>query len=166
MTTSSLMVLVYPDEKVANEVMDTIKSLQARGLLEIEDACIVTKDEHSNVNVHQGHNLPLLAAAGGAILGSLIGLIFAAPYVGAMVGATAGVMGGSLADIGIDDEFMESVGRELGPNNSALFLMLHHITVDKSIPELAKHGGKILHTSFTRVQEERVKKIFESSPHP
>jgi uncharacterized membrane protein len=166
MVTSSLMVLVYPDENVASEVMDTIKILQARGLLEIEDACIVTKDENSNVKVHQGHNLPLIAAAGGAILGSLIGLIFAAPYVGAMVGATAGVMGGSLADIGIDDDFIQSVGREMGPKNSALFLLLHHITVDKSIPELAKHGGKILHTSFSRVQEERVKKIFESSPHP
>lgn len=165
MTTSTVMVLVYPEERIADEVMDTIKNLQGKGLLEIEDACVVIKDSHGKVKIHQSHNIPLLAAAGGAVLGTLVGLIFTAPYVGALVGATAGVMGGALADIGIDDDFMIKVGQELKPRNSALFLLLHHITVDKAIPELAHHGGKILHTSFSRVQEDRVKKIFNSSVH-
>ncbi|WP_413290512.1 DUF1269 domain-containing protein [Bdellovibrio sp. HCB337] len=167
MMTSTVMVLVYPEEQIADEVMDTIKDLQAKGLLEIEDACVVIKDPQNKVKIHQSHNIPLLAAAGGAVLGTLVGLIFAAPYVGAVVGVTAGVMGGALADVGIDDGFMMNVGHEMKAGNSALFLLLHHITIDKAIPELAKHGGKILHTSFSRVQEERVKKIFNSSvQHP
>lgn len=167
MTTSTVMVLVYPEMQIADEVMTTIKDLQGRGLLEIEDACVVIKDSDAKIKIHQSHNLPLLAAAGGAILGTLVGLIFTAPYVGALVGATAGVMGGALADVGIDDGFMMNVGHEMKPGNSALFLLLHHITVDKAIPELAKHGGKILHTSFSRMQEDRVRKIFNSSvQHP
>jgi uncharacterized membrane protein len=166
MMNSTILVLVYPTEKVADEVMDTVKHLQSRGLVEIEDACVVTKDTSGRIQIHQSHNIPLLAAAGGAVLGTLIGLLFAAPYVGAAVGATAGIMGGTLADIGVDDDFMASVGNEMKPGTSALFLLLHHMTIDKSIPELAKHGGRILHTSFSRAQEERVKKMFESATHP
>lgn len=165
MMNSTILVLLYPEERVADEVMSTVKYLQGRGLIEIEDACVVIKEPSGRIEIHQSHNLPLLAAAGGAILGSLLGLLFAAPYVGAAVGATAGVMGGTLADIGVDDDFMESVGSEMNPGSSALFLLLHHITIDKAIPELAKHGGRILHTSLSRAQEDRVKKIFESGTH-
>jgi len=163
---STILVLVYPEERVADEVMDTVKHLQSMGLIEIEDACVVIKTAEGQIKLHQSHNLPLLAAAGGAILGSLVGLLFAAPYVGAAVGATAGIMGGTLADIGVDDDFMESVGKEMKPKSSALFLLLHHITIDKAIPELAKHGGKLLHTSLSRAQEERVKKMFQSGALP
>lgn len=163
---STIMVLVYPAEKIADDVMNTIKHLQSRGLVEIEDACVVVKDTAGRIKIHQSHNLPLLAAAGGAVLGTLLGLLFAAPYVGAAVGATAGIMGGTLADIGVDDDFMASVGNEMKPGTSALFLLLHQMTIDKAIPELAKHGGRILHTSFSRAQEERVKKIFDSGAHP
>lgn len=163
---STIMVLVYPTERVADEVMETVKHLQSMGLIEIEDACVVIKDTSGRIKIHQSHNLPLLAAAGGAVLGTLLGMLFAAPYVGAAVGATAGIMGGTLADIGVDDDFMASVGSEMKPGTSALFLLLHHMTIDKSIPELAKHGGRILHTSFSRAQEERVKKMFESGIHP
>lgn len=162
---STIMVLVYPEEQIADEVMETVKYLQSRGLIEIEDACVVAKGVNGRIKIHQSHNLPLLAAAGGAILGTLLGLLFAAPYIGAAVGATAGIMGGTLADLGVDDEFMASVGSEMKPGSSALFLLLHHITIDKSIPELAKHGGKILHTSLSRPQEDRVKKLFESGAH-
>lgn len=162
---STIMVLVYPTEKIADDVMDTVKHLQSRGLIEIEDACVVVKDSSGRIKIHQSHNLPLLAAAGGAVLGTLVGLLFAAPYVGAAVGATAGIMGGTLADIGVDDDFMASVGNEMKAGTSALFLLLHHITIDKAIPDLARHGGRILHTSFSKAQEERVKKMFESNAH-
>lgn len=163
---STILVLMYPHPNIADEVMDTVKHLQSRGLIEIEDACVVVKDDNGHIKIHQSHNLPLIAAAGGAILGSLIGLVFATPYVGAAVGATAGIMGGTLADIGVDDDFMETLGNDMKPGSSALFLLLHHMTVDKTIPELAKHGGKIVHTSLSRAQEERVKKIFENEAHP
>src|SRR5690606_26503563 len=112
---TTILVLVYPQERIADEVMDAVQILQAQGDLDLEDACVVVKDEKNKIKIHQSHNLPLVAATGGAVLGSIVGMIFLVPYVGAALGAAAGALGGLLADVGIDDDFMKAIGQQMQP---------------------------------------------------
>jgi uncharacterized membrane protein len=163
MTTSTILVLMYPEENIADEVMAKVHELQGQNWMELEDACVVVKDELGKIKIHQSYNLPLVAATGGALLGSIIGMIFLVPYIGAAVGAAAGVLGGLLADIGIDDDFMKTIALELGPKSSALFLLVKSVNLEKVVPELAAFDGTVLHTSFSEKQEIELIKMFEAA---
>ena len=52
------------------------------------------------------------------------------------VGAAAGAFGGALADVGIDDDFINSLRSKIEPGTSALFVMTDNAVVDKVVPEL------------------------------
>ena len=45
------------------------------------------------------------------------------PLLGLAVGAAAGALGGSLADVGIDDDFIAAVKAKVTPGTSALFVL-------------------------------------------
>ena len=46
--------------------------------------------------------------------------------------------------------------------SSALFILVRRVNFDKVLPELKPFGGKLLKTSLTNDQEERLKKALES----
>lgn len=58
-------------------------------------------------------------ALGGAFWGLLFGVVFFAP----LLGAAAGSLAGSLADLGIDDDFVAAVRRDVTPGTSALVVL-------------------------------------------
>jgi uncharacterized membrane protein len=163
MTSSTILVLVYPEATVADEVLEAVHRLQSESHLSLDDACVVLKDAKGKLKLHQNHNLPVIAATGGAVLGSIIGMIFLIPYVGAALGAAAGALGGKLAEIGIDDDFIQSLGQEIKPGSSALFLLLKTVDLEKCVPELASYGGTILHTSFSANQERELIRRFDEA---
>jgi len=72
---SELVAIVYPTEDRAREVLQTLCRLEAAHLLDLEDACYVTKDARGRVELHQSINVTARGALGGAFWGSLIGLI-------------------------------------------------------------------------------------------
>jgi uncharacterized membrane protein len=78
---------------------------------------------------------------------------------GAAVGA--GVLAGALADYGINDDFIRSLGETLEPGTSALFVLVRRATLDKVLPELRPFGGKIIHTSLSQEQEARLWQALE-----
>jgi len=49
----------------------------------------------------------------------LFGLLFFVPLLGMAVGAAAGAITGSLVDVGIDDDFIKSLRKEIQPGTSA-----------------------------------------------
>lgn len=163
MENSTILVIVYPEQKIADQVMDELERLHVNGGIEMEDACAVTKDEDGKVKIHQIHNLPLVAATGGAVLGTILGMVFLVPYIGAVIGAAAGALGGMLADVGIDDDFIRTLGTEINPQNSALFLQLKNPELSSIIPALAAHGAKVLHTSFTQPEEDQLMLMFDAA---
>lgn len=93
----------------------------------------------------------------------LIGMIFLNPLLGAAVGAGAGAVSGSLADIGISNEFMKQCGETLKPGTSALFVLVRKATPDKVLEQLKQFKGKVLKTSLTVDEEAELRKIFEKT---
>jgi len=158
-----LVAIVYPDEFRAAEVMATLKRLQSEYLLDLEDACYVTRDKDGKVKLHQAVNLTTAGALSGAVWGSLIGLIFLNPLLGLAAGAAAGAISGKLSDYGIDDDFIRQLSDKMPPGSSAIFMLVRRATIDKVEPEIAKFGGELLYTNLSHESEERLQKLLTQS---
>jgi uncharacterized membrane protein len=147
---SDLIVIAFDDQDKAQEISRELAKLQKEHLLELEDAVVVVKDSEGKLQLHQAVNLTAAGAVGGGFWGLFIGLLFGLPLVGALAGAAGGALSGRLGDYGIDDNFIKEVGATLQPDNSALFILLKKITLDKVLDQLSKFEGKILKTSLPK----------------
>src|SRR5690349_21813596 len=108
---SDLLAIVYPDERTALTVRDTLMRLQRERLVSLADAVVVTKRQDGRVDLNQ----PSLAAAGaasGALWGTVIGMLYFAPLLGMVAGAAGGALSGKLSDYGIEDDFMKELGAQ------------------------------------------------------
>jgi len=153
---STLAVIAYDDLYKAEEVRLKLRKLQSEYLIDLEDAVVATKDESGKVKLHQAVNLTAAGAVGGGFWGTLIGLIFLNPLLGLAVGAGAGALSGALTDVGINDAFMKDLAETLKPNTSALFVLVRKVTPDKVLEELHGTGGKVLKTSLSHEDEQKL----------
>ena len=160
---SDLIVVAYPDQFRAAEVRATLTRLQTEYLLDLEDACVVTKDDAGKVKLHQTVNLTAEGALSGVLWGSLIGMLFLNPLLGGLVGVGAGALGGAVSDFGINDDFIRELAAQMQPNSSAIFVLARKVTPDKVLAELAKFGGTILRTSLPQDAEARWQQALSSS---
>jgi uncharacterized membrane protein len=162
---SDLIVVGFKGEDTADQVLNKLTALQREHLIDLEDACVVVRDQNGNVRLKQAVGLVGVGAASGgawgAMWGTLIGLLFLNPLAGLLTGAAfgagAGALSGALSDYGIDDDFIRSLGSTIQPSSSALFILVRRATLDKVLPELRPFGGTILRTSLSHEQEERLK---------
>ena len=82
--------------------------------------------------------------------------------LGLAAGAASGALAGYLTDVGIDDSFIDEVADSLPPNASAIFLLVRRATPDKMLAEFEGSGGRVLRTSLSRVDEERLQAILQA----
>lgn len=153
---SVLIAILYPNEVVADDVLEAIEVLSHQGKMEMEDACAIIKDEDGNLRLHQETNLAILGAVTGLAFGTMLGWIVLLPYLG-VPGAILGAIAGKVTDRGISDQQMKDLGKEMKPSTSALFLLLRDNDAAESVlKELASFGGQIFHTSLTAAQEQEL----------
>ena len=160
---SNLVVIAFEKEHKAFEMRAELVKLQKEYLLKMEDAVVVTKDNEGKVKLHQAVNLTASGAVGGGFWGALIGMVFLNPLLGAAVGAGAGALSGKLVDIGINDKFMKELGEAFQPNTSALFVLIKEATPDKVLDKLQGFGGKVLQTSLSKEDEERLQEALDAA---
>ncbi len=161
-----LVVLDFDGVQTADEVLTKLRAMQKEHLVDLEDACVVIRDEEGKVQIKQAINLTALGASGGAstgmLLGALAGLLVLNPLagmaVGGLAGAGFGALSGSLSDYGINDDFIKDLGNKIPNNSSALFLLVKRSTPDKVLPEIEPFKPRVVKTSLSNEQEERLKK--------
>jgi uncharacterized membrane protein len=158
---SNLIVVAYPDEYRAAEVLASLRRLNKEYLIDLDDACYVTKDARGKIKLHQNTSLTGAGAAWGGMWGMLIGLLFFVPFIGLAIGAGVGALSGKLADYGIDDKFAKQIAATMQPNTSAIFMLIRKSTPDKVVPEVAKFGGTILQTSLPKETEEKLQEALK-----
>lgn len=158
---SNLIVVEYPDEYRAAEVLAALRRLNRDYLIDLDDACYVTKDARGKIKLHQNTSLTGAGAAWGGMWGMLIGLLFFVPFLGLALGAGMGALSAKLSDYGIDDKFAKQVATDLQPNTSAIFMLVRRSTPDKVVPELAKFGGTILQTSLPAETEQKLQEALK-----
>lgn len=162
---SDLVCIAFQGRHTADHVLNDLRSMQKEHLVDLEDSCIVTRDEEGKLQLKQAVNLvgtgALSGGTWGALWGTLVGLLFLNPLAGLLIGAAAGAgagaLSGALADYGIDDDFIKSLGEQICPDTSALFVLLRKVTIDKVLPELAKYEGRVLKTSLSNEQEQKLR---------
>src|SRR5215475_15751303 len=128
---SDLIAVGFQGKDTADHVLNTLQGLRKEYLIDLEDSCVVVRDQTGQVHLKQAVNLTGMGAAAGgirgAIWGTLIGLLFLNPLIGmvagAAVGAGSGALAGRLSDYGINDQFIRSVGSTIAPGSSALFVL-------------------------------------------
>jgi uncharacterized membrane protein len=162
---SNLVVIGYEDPFKAEEVRLKLRKMQKDYLIDLEDAVVAVKNEKGKVKLHQAINLTAAGAVGGGFWGSLIGLIFLNPLLGAAVGAAAGAVSGALTDVGVDDKFMKELAATMTPGSSVLFVLVRKATVDKVLDEMKGTGGKILKTSLSHDDEDKLQAALSAATH-
>ena len=159
---SDLIAVAYPDKQTAETVRSRLMDLISEHVIEIEDAVVVDRDEDGKVKLHQLRHPAAAGAAGGALWGGIIGLLFLAPLLGAAIGAAAGGVAGAFTDLGINDRFMQDLGRKLEPGGAALIVLVRKVTPDKVLPEIASFGGDVIQTSLDDDSEARLREVLEA----
>ncbi len=163
---SELVCIAFPDPNTADMALNKLQALQKEYLVELEDACVVVRDGAGQVHLKQAVQLVKPAAIGGAgfgaLWGTMIGLLFLNPLAGLVVGAGIGAgsaaLSASMTDYGISDDFIRQLGSTIAPNSSALFVLLRKINADKVLPELSQFQGRVLRTSLSDADEQRLRK--------
>ena len=141
-----------------------LQKMQQAYLIDLEDAVVAVKNAKGKIKLEQPINLTALGAASGGFWGALIGMIFLAPLFGLAVGAMAGAVSGALRDVGINDQFMKDLANTMKPNTSALFVLVRKATPDRVLEELKGTGGKILQSSLSHEEIDRLQGVLAEAP--
>jgi uncharacterized membrane protein len=153
---STLVVVGYDNPFKAEEIRMKLQKMQASYLIDLEDAVVAVKNAKGKVKLHQPVNLTAMGALGGGFWGALIGMLFLVPAVGMAIGAAAGAASGALHDVGINDKFMKDLADTMKPNTSALFVLVRKATPDRVLEELKGTGGRILQSSLSHEEVDRL----------
>ncbi len=162
---SDLVCIAFKDPNTADLALNKLQGMQKEYLIDLEDACIVVRDASGKVHLKQSVQLVKSAAIGGAgfgaLWGTMIGLLFLNPLAGLIIGAGVGAgssaLAASMADYCISDDFMRQLGSTLEPNTSALFVLFRRVNADKVLPELSQFNGRVLKTSLSNRDEQRLR---------
>lgn len=162
---SDLVCLAFKELDTADHFLNELRNLEKEHILELEDACVVVRDADGKIHLKQSVNLVTIGASRGAsfgmLMGTLVGLLFMNPLAGllagGLLGAGSGALQGKLADYGINDDFIKSLGSSIEPNSSAIFLLVRKAVADKVMPRLGNYQATVLKTSLSDEQEENLK---------
>jgi uncharacterized membrane protein len=90
-----------------------------------------------------------------------VGILFLNPLagmaVGAVVGAGTGALSGSLADYGINNDFIKKLSETIPVNSSALFVLVKNVTEDKVLAEIEPYKPRVLKTSLSNEDEAKLR---------
>jgi uncharacterized membrane protein len=146
----------------ADEALHTLEQLQKQELITVHDGAVVSWPEGAKKpRTRQLASLTGAGALGGAFWGFLFGLLFFIPLVGMAVGAALGALTASLADIGIDDDFIRQVRDKVTQGTSALFLMTSGAVEDKVRDAFQGTRMELIQTNLSNEQEQRLREAFE-----
>ncbi|MBP0579096.1 DUF1269 domain-containing protein [Labrys sp. LIt4] len=171
---SDLIVVGFDSIDEADKVLLKLDALKKEYLVDLEDAVVVTRNAEGKVHLKQSINLTSIGASSGllsgALWGGLVGLLFLNPLagfaIGGAVGAGVGALSGSLADYGIDDDFIKSLGQTIPNNSSALFVLVRKVQPEKVLAEFSGLKGRVIKTSLSPEQEQKLQEALSAAPAP
>ncbi len=152
-----MVVIAFEDEYRADEVLNTLKQLDAEYIVDLKSAAVVVRDATGRVRIRETRDFDAKQGAiGGALAGGVLGLLGGSLIRGAILGAAGGALAGKGIDLGLNDEYLQSVGESLGSGTSALVALVAFRRVESAMEELDKfEGGTILrHTLSDEVYQQ------------
>ena len=159
---ATLSALKFNDPYGADRVLLALQGLQEQQMINLEDAAVVSWPQgNRKPTTRQLYSTGGAGAMGGVFWGFLFGLIFFVPFLGAAIGAGMGALTGSMADVGIDDDFIRQVRDKVTPGTSGLFALTSGATApDKIVDELRQYDFEIISTNLPEEQERQLREAF------
>ena len=160
---ATLTVWKFDSPSGAQQAEEALVALQKQELAQVLDAAVVSWEPGAKKpKTRQLHNTTAFGALGGSFWGLLFGLIFFVPLLGVVVGAAAGAFAGSLTDVGIDDDFIDTVRGEVTEGTSALFVMTQDVVIDRVKESLESQGirGRLIETNLSTEEEAKLREVF------
>ena len=151
---SDLIAIAYPDQATVERARENLRKGVADGVIEVEDAVVMIRDEDGTLEVRQGSTGVGGAAIGGAISGGLIGYLLMAPLFGVAAGALAGgaIWKSIFGDAGVAEDFVKELSENLEPGRSALIFLVRELDPEKVLPRIEEHGH-VIQTSLSAAVE-------------
>src|SRR4051812_7549195 len=157
---SDLIVIGFDEQGQGDLAMSRVQEMATEGLIDVDDACVVVRDQNGNASYRSNHPVPGAGtgAALGGMWGMLVGALFAPltagtseAIAGLMAGATAlgavsGAAAGGMTKEDFDDSFRSEIQALLRPGTSALAVMVdgYHTDTDELLRRLQPLHGKVL----------------------
>ncbi len=157
---ATLTVWKFDFPTAADEAESTLESLSEQGLITIQDAATISWAWGSKPKTRQLHSLTGKGTLGGGFWGLLFGLLFFVPLLGAAIGAAAGGIAGAMRDVGIDDDFINTVRAKVTPGTSALFVMSSDAVLDKVSDAFAGLNAELIETNLSADDEAKLREAF------
>jgi uncharacterized membrane protein len=157
---STFAVTVFEDEKKAYEGLHALQKLHSEGSLTVWGTDVVQRAADGRIAiVKSDDDAGPLGTGLGALTGGLVGL-FGGP-IGAAVGATVGAAAGGVGDLvhlGVSEEFLTTVERELAPGKFAVIAEISEewvVPLDSRMEEL---GAKVVREDRLAFAEDALEK--------
>jgi uncharacterized membrane protein len=146
-----MMVVAFDNENEADRVLDSLKGMKDMNIVDLKSAAVIVRAGSGEVKINETSDFDTKQGAlGGAAAGAVLGLLGGGFLRGALLGAAGGAAAGKFIDLGLDDDFLKSVGDSLEPNSSAIVALVDFEQVDQAMEELDKfEGGRILRHSLS-----------------
>lgn len=161
---SELIAVAFDDPHKSEEARLAILKLEDEDLADFEEAVVLVVDREGKVRLHHSEHFTMPAAFGGGFLGMLAGLILFNPalaLVGGLTGAAVGAVMGASKELGIEEDFMKDLAKNLKPGSSALFVVARRGNPERIIDALKPFEGRILQTSLSHHDEAKLRKALE-----
>src|SRR4051794_29674977 len=161
---ATLTVWKFDEATGARQALQLLERQQKAELIEIADAAIVTWPEgRKKPKTRQLHNMAGAGALGGSFWGLLFGLIFFVPILGLAVGAAVGALTASMADVGIDDDFIRNVRDKVTPGTSALFAMTPKGVTDGVLEQFEGSRGELIPPTLSSEKKRKLGDAFKAT---
>jgi len=148
---TEMLVVSFEDEAKAKEVLETLKELKDRQLVELGNAAVIRRSVEGELDIDETADMDTKEGAiAGAIAGGLLGALTGKGLVGgAILGAGGGALASKGLDLGIDDDFLKKVGQGLQPGSSAIVATVDFTDAGAAMEALDRFsGGTILHATL------------------
>ena len=158
---NTLAVCRFEDPVGAERAVAPLRVLAQDGELVIGDAALVSwprKARKPSTETLGALNGP--GELWGGSWGVLLGLIFLVPIAGPAFGAAAGAFAGTLADFGVDDDFVIRVRALVTPGTSALLVLSGAAEADRLVAALADREPQVVRWTIAREHERRLLAAF------
>jgi len=154
--------MTFGDEAEAGQVLEALRAAHHHHGISLDDSAVVIKTEDGTVEVKNEVDRGIkIGALGGGLLGLLAGLLFGGPIGSLVVGAIGGALSGDLANLGIDQRFINDVSNGLQPGSSALFVMVREADPEAVFAALEPFHGEVYSTHLPEDSEEALRRALQ-----